>query len=67
VRDHDPSPEYANGLLNDLLKYYTLTQIEAQTGVSRRALSYMRHGGITRYPLQLAMEILAGRRVLKGT
>ncbi len=65
VENYNPSVEYANELLNELLRFYTLDQIESHTHVSRRALSYMRHRGIGAYPMQLAMEILAGKWTLK--
>jgi hypothetical protein len=64
LRDHDRSTKYANSLLDDLLKNYTLIQIAAHTGICKRNISYMRHRGINTFPMQLALEALAGRRVI---
>jgi hypothetical protein len=60
------SKEYANELMDDLLRYFTLNQIEAHTGICRRNLSYFRHKGISTFPMQLTLEILAGRVELDG-
>jgi hypothetical protein len=64
LRDHDRSPGFAITLLDEIMRYYTLNQIEAHTGISRRNLSYMKHNGINTYPMQLALELMAGRKVL---
>lgn len=53
-------PEYANELLDKLLRYYTLDEISLSTGVSRRFVSYLRQRGFDRFPTQLAFEVLAG-------
>jgi hypothetical protein len=63
--EHDSTPEYANQLMDDLLKYFTLNEISAHTGISRRNLSYMRHRGINTYPMQVILEIMAGYRKCK--
>lgn len=62
--EHDNTPAFANDLLDDLLRYFTLNQIASHAGISRRNLSYMRHDGIKNYPMQVTLEILAGRKVL---
>jgi len=54
----NPSPEYANEVLDKLLRFYTLSQISAHTDISRRNLSYFRHRGISTYPMQIALELL---------
>lgn len=56
--------DYANRLLNNCLRFYTLDQIAAHTGICRRLLSYMRHRGLNSYANQLALEILAGAKLL---
>ena len=65
VLNYNPTLEYANWILDQLLRFYTLTEIADQTHISRRVLSYMRHRGIGSYPVQLAMEILLGKWTLK--
>ena len=60
--DHNDTLEFANDLLDDLLRFYTLDQISAHSGISRRNLSYFRHRGITTFAMQLTLEVLAGRR-----
>ena len=62
--EYDGTPEYANELLDEMLRHYTLNQIAAHCGISRRNLSYMRHGGIKNYPVQITLEIMAGRKRL---
>ena len=62
--ERDDSAEYANELLDELLKYLTLDQISAHTGICRRSLSYMRHRGVLSFPDQVTLEILANKRVL---
>ena len=62
--EYDDTTEYANKLLDELLRYFTLNQISSHTGISRRLLSYMRHRGISTYPMQLSLEILSGSKVL---
>jgi len=54
--------KFANKLLDELLQSYTLRQIASLTGICKRNISYMRHRGINTYPMQLALELLAGRR-----
>lgn len=54
------SLQMVNKLLDRCLRFYTLNQIAAHVGLTPRALSYMRHSGIHKYPHQLALEILAG-------
>lgn len=56
--------DYANRLLNNCLRFYTLDQIAAHTGICRRLLSYMRHRGVNNYANQIALEILAGAKLL---
>lgn len=63
--EYNESKEYANELLDTLLRYFTLNQISAHTGISRRLLSYMRHRGVSTYPMQVVLEILAGVKVLE--
>ena len=63
-KEYDGSLEYANSILDHLLRFYTLSQISAHVGISRRNLSYMRHEGIKNYPMQVVLEILAGVKVL---
>jgi hypothetical protein len=60
----DKTVDYANEVLDKLLRYYSLNQISLHTGICRRSLSYMRHSGIRSFPYQLAMEILSGMRRL---
>lgn len=63
--EHNNTPEYANELLDELLRYFTLNQIASHCGISRRNLSYMRHDGIKNFPMQVTMEVLAGRKKLQ--
>lgn len=58
------SVAYANKLLNTLLRFYTLHQISSHTGIGVRLLSYMRHRGVNTYPNQIALEIMAGAKVI---
>jgi hypothetical protein len=62
--EFDPSSEYADEVIGELLRYYTLDQISNHAGVCRRSVSYMRHRGFPTYPVQLSMEILCFRREL---
>lgn len=62
--EYNNKTEFANELLDELLRYFTLNQIAAHCGISRRNLSYMRHEGIKNYPMQLTLEILSQRKVL---
>jgi hypothetical protein len=62
--EYKGTPEYANELLDHLLRFFTLNQIASHCGISRRNLSYMRHDGIKNYPMQLTLEVLAGYKVL---
>lgn len=65
IRDFDQSTEYATWLLAQCMKHYTLEQVAAHTGIARRLLSYFRHRGISTYPMQIALEIMAGVKVLE--
>ena len=65
IADFNPSPEYANYLLDRCLKYYTLDQISAHTRICRRSLSYMRHRGVGTYPMQLTLEVFADIKVFE--
>ena len=60
LRDFDPSPEWANVVIDQCARFYTLAQIEAHTGISRRLASYMRHRGFNSFANQLTLEILGG-------
>lgn len=62
LRDFDPSPEWANVVIDQCARFYTLAQIEAHTGISRRLVSYMRHRGFNNFSNQITLEILAGIR-----
>lgn len=62
--EFDSSPEYARELIDGLLKYYTFSQIAAHTGMSRRSIIDYRLVGFPRYPAQLALEILADRKII---
>lgn len=64
VMESDQSPEYAAGLVDELLRFYTFKQIAAHTGISKRGLIHMRLHGCKRFGSQLALEILARRRML---
>lgn len=61
-RDFDESPEYANMVIDQCARFFTLAQIEAHTGISRRLVSYMRHRGFNNFSNQLTLEILGGIR-----
>jgi hypothetical protein len=60
----DEAVDYAAKILDTCLRFYTLDQISALTGISRRLVSYFRHRGFNTYSNQLTMEILAGTKVL---
>lgn len=62
--EHNSTPEYANELLDELLRFFTLNQIASHCGISRRNLSYMRHEGIKNFPMQVTLEIMAGHKML---
>ena len=62
--EYNGTPEFANELLDELLRYFTLNQIAAHSGISRRNLSYMRHEGIKNYPMQFTLQVLSGAKAL---
>ena len=62
--EQNKTAEYANELLDKLLRRLTLDQISLHSGICRRSLSYMRHKGIHNYPWQLTLEVLSGERKL---
>lgn len=62
----NPTPEYANELLDKLLEYFTLQQVSSHTGICKRSLSYMRQRGVRSFPFQIALEIMAGERTLNA-
>lgn len=64
VMEYDDSPEFAADLIEECAKRFTKQQIAAHVGISRRYLSYMKQRGIKSFPIQLALEIMAGRKVL---
>lgn len=59
--EHKPEPEYANRVLDELLRYYTLDQIALHSGICRRSISYMRHRGFS-FPDQIVLEVLSNKR-----
>lgn len=64
--EFNPDPAYANAILDDLLRYYTLDEIGLTVGVSRRFVSYLRQKGFDKFPTQLAFELLSGVRRLEN-
>lgn len=62
--EYNPSPEYAAAVVDEALRYWTLDQIAAHTGVARRSVVNYKADGFPRYPVQLTMEIFAGVRRL---
>jgi len=62
--EFNSDPAYAAEILDNLLRFYTLDQISAHSGISRRSISYLRHKGFHTMPDQITLEILAEVRKL---
>lgn len=59
------TPEYAKKIIGELYDQgFTLEEIGAHVGMCKRTLSNFRQFGFTKFHMQLALEILAGRRVI---